>query len=289
MKKFMISALAASMMAAGGIANSVHANDFDMDAFNVEEFAEEFRQYHYNMYPDVDPADMNLGVYALNEDARAQYEQQMFFPPQDDYIEEGAEIWAEYRFSDGQPLSACLGEPEGLRAKYPFYDEELGEVRVLEHDIVRCEKAHNDNDDDMLNNTERAMVMAYLASESRGELINVQVDSDGAKEAFVSGMSNYFRKTGQLDNSCADCHTYHGGDFIRAEHLHLGVGNTAHFPTHRISGGGRIVTLQQRISGCIRDTGVIQPPRNTEEARDLEFFLSYIDNGQEINGPGLRK
>ncbi|HER34066.1 MAG: sulfur oxidation c-type cytochrome SoxA [Halothiobacillaceae bacterium] len=287
MKRLISSMLAASVLATGGALAADPANPSD-----PEEFRQLMVDFYQDRYPDVPFEDYNMSVYAIDADARSQWEGMMIFPQTDEYVAKGEKLWNEYRLPNGKPLSSCLGEAKGLRAKYPYFSEKDGEVHSLGLDIINCQKNAGEDPEnvwDPKNNYKKlANVLTYLASESNGMTNKVQIDSEGAKEAYNRGKEAWFNRTGRLDNSCADCHQYHGGQYARAEHLHMNLGNTTHFPAFRYSKGS-MFTLHKRIYGCIRDTGTIPPDQYSEYARNLEFFMSFNDNGLELNGPNIRK
>ncbi|MGM0517108.1 MAG: sulfur oxidation c-type cytochrome SoxA [Pseudomonadota bacterium] len=287
MKRLISSMIAASVLATGGAYAADPANPSD-----PEEFRQMMVDFYAERYPDVPFENYNMGVYAIDDDARAQWEEMTIFPETEQYVAAGQELWEEYRLPNGKPLSSCLGEAKGLRAKYPYFNEKDGEVHSLGLDIINCQKNAGEDPEkvwDPKNNYKKlANVLAYLASESNGMTNQVNIDSEGAKKAFNRGKEAWFRRTGRLDNSCADCHQYHGGQYARAEHLHMNVGNTTQMPVFRYSKGS-MFTLHKRMYGCVRDTGAIPPAQYSEYLRDLEFFMSYVDNGLELNGPNTRK
>ena len=287
MKRLISSMIAASVLATGGAYAADPANPSD-----PEEFRQMMVDFYAERYPDVPFEDYNMGVYAIDPDARSQYEEMTIFPETDQYVAAGKELWETYRLPNGKPLSSCLGEAKGLRAKYPYFNEKDGEVHSLGLDIINCQKNAGEDPEkvwDPKNNYKKlANVLAYLASESNGMTNNVQIDSEGAKKAYNRGKEAWFRRTGRLDNSCADCHQYHGGQYARAEHLHMNLGNTTQMPVFRYSKGS-MFTLHKRMYGCVRDTGTIPPAQYSDYLRDLEFFMSYNDNEMELNGPNIRK
>jgi len=284
MKKLLIGALTATLMATTGAALSEVKNPSD-----PAEFRAMFWEFHKKRFPNIDPSEYNMGVYSILPDAREQWEDQMMFPAYEQHISRGEEIWNNTTFPNGKTFADCLGDAKGLRAKYPFYDTEAGQVRVLEQDLIECQKANGVKEPWAWNNADLKAVSAYLSSQSRGMKINVTIDNPGAVEAFNKGKEVWYRKKGQLNMACADCHQYHSGQNARAETLSFGIGKTAHWPVVRYSRGDALVTLHQRFNGCIRSVRGIGYGVHSEEFNNLEFFLAYIDNGIEINGPNLRK
>ena len=75
---------------------------------------------------------------------------------------------------------------------------------------------------------------------------------------------------------------------VRADRLSPSLGHPTHFPVYRSKLGG-MITLQQRFKGCIRDVRAKPFELQSEEYRNLEYFLTYMSNGLEFNGPGARK
>lgn len=275
--------ITAAALAVGLTAPALHAADA---AASAEAQAKEFRDFFYKRFPDIKPADYIYGVYALNADARAQFEAMNEFPPYDDAIAKGKAFYSK-PLANGKSLKDCLGDAKGLRAKYPFFDTETNKVRNLEADLIQCAQAYGETKFDEKSKDLKA-VSAYLASESRGMKVNVTIPNDKALAAFEDGKRHWYRKTGQLNLSCADCHQYHSGQNARSETLSPGIGKTAHFPVWRLKDDG-IVTLNDRFFGCVRDTRAKPYKRYGDEYRNLEYFLAYIDNGLEITGPAVRK
>jgi len=275
--------ITAAALAVGLTAPALYAAD---PAASAEAQAQEFRDFFYKRFPDVKPADYIYGVYALNEDARAQFDAMNEFPPYESAIAKGRELYNK-PLANGKSLRDCLGEPKGLRAKYPFFDTETNQVRVLEADLIQCAQAYGETNFNEKSKDLKA-VSAYLSSESRGMKVNVTIPNEKALAVFEEGKRRWYQKTGQLNLSCADCHQYHSGQRARSETLSPGIGKTAHFPVWRLKSDG-LVTLHDRLYGCVRDTRAKPYKRYGDEYRAMEYFLAYIDNGLTITGPAVRK
>lgn len=271
-------------LALGLAAPALHAAD---PAASAEAQAKEFRDYFYKRFPDIKPADYIYGVYALNEDAKAQFEAMNEFPPYEGVIKQGKELYSK-ALPNGKSLKDCLGDAKGLRAQYPFYDTATKKVRNLEADLIQCAQAYGDDKVFKEKSKEIEAVSGYLASESRGMKVDVAIPNADALAVFEEGKRHWFKKTGQLNLSCADCHQYHSGQRARSETLSPGIGKTAHFPVWRLKDEG-LVTLNDRLYGCVRDTRAKPYHRYGAEHLAMEYFMAYIDNGLEITGPAVRK
>ena len=136
---------------------------------------------------------------------------------------------------------------------------------------------------------ELAHVSAYMAYTSRGNKFNVDIPNNNeALNAYENGKRLYFTKKGQLNFSCADCHVYQTGTKLRADIPSPAIGHPTHFPVYR-SGMGRLVTLHERFAGCLNRIRAKSYPGGSDEYNNLEYFMSFMSNGLEVNGPGSRK
>ena len=247
-----------------------------------------FVSHYQSLFPEVPFAEYANGIYAFDEDARAQWQAIEEFPPYEFSIDRGSELW-NAALPDNSRLADCLGADAGaIRPRYPLYEPEPG-VITLELAINACRSAAgvdrwDYSSDDMIDLT------AYLAFESRGHVLNVRIppDQPGALAAYEAGKRFYYSKRGQLNFACADCHVTSVGQYVRADRLGPSLGHPTHFPVYRSKLGG-MISLHQRFFGCVRDVKAKPFDLQSEEYRNLEFFLSYMSNGLEINGPGARK
>ena len=244
---------------------------------------------HYQArFPEVPLAEYANGIYALDADARAQWHSIEEFPPYEFSIERGGEFWSA-PLPDGTHLADCLGTEVGaIRARHPRYEPVLGVV-TLELAINTCRSAAGAAP---LDYSDGAMIdlTAYLAFESRGRVLDTRIppDEPGALAAYEAGKQFYYSKRGQLNFACADCHITSVGQYVRADRIGPSLGHPTHFPVYRSKLGG-MISLHQRLYGCVRDVRAKPFELQSEAYRNLEYFLSYMSNGLEINGPGARK
>jgi sulfur-oxidizing protein SoxA len=121
-------------------------------------------------------------------------------------------------------------------------------------------------------------------------VINVEIPEDDPKalEAYETGKQFYFARRGQLNFACASCHASSSGTTLRTEILSPAFGHTTHWPVYR-SKWGEMGTLHRRFSGCNKQVRAKDFEAQGEEYRNLEFFMTYMNNGLPLNGPGARK
>ena len=250
---------------------------------------EAFIAYFESRFPDIPFAEFANGIYAIDQDAREQWMEIEEFPPYEFAVEEGASIWQQ-KFPDGKAYSDCFRNSEaGVRQNYPRFDRQTGEVITLELAIRLCQEEHGQQVFEY-GSEQMLALSAFMAFNSRGQPINIVVHEDDphALAAYEEGKRFYYSKRGQLNFSCADCHVTSVGQHVRADRLSSSLGHPTHFPVYR-SKFGKLLSLHQRFAGCIRDVRAKPFELQSKEYRNLEYFLTYMSNGLEANGPGSRK
>jgi sulfur-oxidizing protein SoxA len=248
-----------------------------------------FVAFFESRFPDIPLAEYGNGIYAIDSDAREQWIEIEEFPPYEFSIERGRTLWAQ-SFPSGKTYADCFAQRTGkIRAEYPRFDESRGEVVTLAMAINDC-RAGNQQQLLPYDEGEIIDISAFLAFESRGEKLEIRVPDDqpGALAAYDSGKRFYYTKRGQLNFACSDCHVTSAGQYVRADRLSASLGHPTHFPVYRSKLGG-MISLHQRFAGCVRDVRAKPFDLQSNEYRNLEYFLSYMSNGLAVNGPGARK
>tara|TARA_Y100000996_G_C22451861_1_gene614203 strand:+ start:135 stop:968 length:834 start_codon:yes stop_codon:yes gene_type:complete len=263
---------------------------FNLTAYaSPEEDLEIFRDHFKKRFPNTEFSDYKNGVYSIDSSSREQWESIEDFPPYELNIEQGEELF-NTPFKNGNSYASCF-ENGGIsiRSNYPYFDEEKEQVVTLEQDINECRKKNGEKPLSYYKGGPMADISAYMAYTSRGNIINVEIpNNDKAIDAYEMGRKLYFTKVGQLNFSCADCHVYQTGSKLRADIPSPGIGHPTHFPAYR-SSAGRLVTLHERFAGCLNRVRAKPFKAQNAEYRNLEYFMTFMSNGLEINGPGSRK
>lgn len=133
-----------------------------------------------------------------------------------------------------------------------------------------------------------AALTAYMAFTSRGKPFDIKMPDDPrAREAYENGKRYFYTRRGQLNFSCATCHVQNPGERLRAEVLAPALGILNAMPIYRSEWGG-MGTISRRFVTCNSQVRGVPLEPQSEEYRDLEYFLSYVSNGLPISGPGSR-
>ena len=254
-----------------------------------EEDRKAFSNFYSDRFSETPVEDFINGIYSIDAASRVQWDQIEEFPPYELDVDEG-EILYQKPFANGKGYASCFGDDlSAIRGKYPNWDNDKNMVMTLELAINNCRKANNEK---ALKYKKGAMaqISSYIAMQGRGNSINVTIPANNpaAMDAYENGKEFFYSKRGQLNFSCSDCHMANSGNNVRADRLSPALGHTSHFPVYRSKWGG-LGTLHRRFGGCNKNVRAKPFAAQSEEYRNLEYFLSYMNNGLELNGPGARK
>ena len=261
-----LSALLAAMLAAAPLAHGATPDAVRSDiASRVRE-----------KLPDVPAADLSLGAAAMDPELRARVQDNAGAAAP--VIAGGKALWTR-KFKDGRSLGSCF--PNGGRRvaqAYPQFDARLKRVITLEMAVNQCLKAHNEALLEPTDADTMGAVIAYVRSLADGQKAAVRMPA-GAEQRFEQGRRLYFTRLGQRNFACASCHLQGAGKRYGEVPLSPPVGQATHWPVIR---DGKAVTLQVRMRECLELMGAAAFPAGSEELNDLEYFLSYLSNGQPL-------
>ena len=253
-----------------------------------EEDREIFTKHFQSRFSNVPLQEFANGAYAYDTVGRESWEAIEEFPPYEIAIDDGQAMW-EKPFANGKTYKDCFADGPAIAHKFPHWDKEQGMVMTLPLALNQCRKANGEKPlkykKGSINN-----IVAYISFESRGNKTQVVVPENdaGAMAAYEDGKKFFYTRRGQLNFSCATCHVQNAGNQIRSEILSPALGQTTHFPVYR-SKWGTVGTLHRRFTGCNKQVRAKPFKAQGKEYRNLEYFLTYMSNGLELNGPGARK
>ncbi len=247
-----------------------------------------FQKFYENRFPETPVDDFKNGVYSILPAAREQWEAIEEFPPYELAIERGEEIYNK-TFANGKSMASCFGDDGAVRGQYPYWDRGRGMVVTMELAINECLEA---NGEKPLKYKKGAIadVGAFMSYNSRGQKVKVVIPSDDprALAAYENGKEHFYTKRGQLNFACADCHMYTAGNMYRADTTSPAFGHATSWPVFR-SKWQSMGTLHRRFAGCHNNIRANPYKAQGEEYRNLEYFVTYMSNDLEYNGPAARK
>ena len=239
--------------------------------------------YFKKRFPNVSFDDFANGVYALDPIARENWEALEEFPPYEMHIDTGAEL----RDENVSAYQACFPNGPAIKHLYPQWDPMLKTVVTVPYAINQCRKKYKLSELDYLG-SEMNNLVSYIAHNSRGNIINIQVPNEQAQLAYQQGKKYYFTRRGQLNFACFHCHFDNAGKKLRAESLGPALGQTTGWPTYR-NKWGELGPLHRRYIGCNKQVRASPLEAQSETYRNLEYFHTHMNNGLPINGPSVRR
>lgn len=246
-------------------------------------------EFYQARFPNVEWQEFANGLYAFDENAREQWLEMEDFPPYEIAVEDGEEFF-NTPFANGNAYADCFVDGGiGIRQNYPQFDSSTGEVITLELAINQCREANDEVPLAWLEG-ELAAISAYMSYTSRGNTIDVRVSSDDprALAAYEAGKQFYYSRRGQLNFACSSCHGESAGLSLRADRLSTTLGQATHWPVYR-SKWGDVGTLHKRFRECNEQVRARAFEAQSVEFRNLEYFLTFMSNGLELNGPASRR
>ncbi len=233
--------------------------------------------------------DFGIGNYAFSKQGKFSYDEINEMPPYEDLVEEGQAM-----YEGSKVLQKCLPDVT-IGGEYPYFDEIKKEVVTLTSMINKCitdsgEKKWNEKKGKM------AILQSYIAYETKEaeKQVNIKIESSEAAAAYERGKEAYYTQRGYLKLSCATCHVQGAGQRVRNESMSQLLGHTTHFPVFRLKWGKDVVanglgTLERRMTGCNKDQGEKPHKAGSQWMKELLYFMSYMSNGMNIDGPDIRK
>ena len=252
-----------------------------------EEDRIDFVRTFQQRFPGVPLDDYVHGGFMFNKASRSHYDDIMAFPPFLGDIERGKALW-ETPFRNGRTYAQCL--PDGgrnLAGTYPRFSEAENRVVTFEMLLNRCRR---DNCEPEYRYDDRAtmgVLTAYARSLSDGMRMNIQVEGPGALAKYLEGRRLFFRRIGQMNFACSNCHLDNAGKVMRMETISPAVGQAVHFPVFR--GGDELYTLHMRYTRCMMQVRAQPFPMGSEAFNNLEYFHAYLSNGLPLQASVYRR
>jgi sulfur-oxidizing protein SoxA len=198
------------------------------------------------------------------------------------WVLDGEALWKRKAGRSGKACADCHGAMRGVAAGYPKLDPKRGRPVDLEQRINLCRVERQQAPPLAWESRELLALSAYLGMQSRG----LPIAPDDAARAFAEkGRELFFRRQGQINLSCAQCHDQNAG-------RHLGgsvipQGHPTGYPLYRLEWEG-LASLQRRLRNCIVNVRAAPYAYGSEELVDLELYLMRRAAGMRVETPAVR-
>jgi sulfur-oxidizing protein SoxA len=207
---------------------------------------------------------------------------------------EAAEALWTRKGSAGKSCADCHpGGPEkslrGVAARYPKHVPAQNRVMSIEDYLTVHAPATTGQPLPMESAANLDLTM-LVKTASDGMPVAVDTTSPPARAALARGKASFYRRVGERNHACADCHTPDRGanKFLGGRFLGDATGGlTRHFPTWRTSQNDAW-DMRKRMQWCMTPLGTNMLAADSVEYAELELYLTQFDNGKPMNVPGIR-
>jgi sulfur-oxidizing protein SoxA len=211
-----------------------------------------------------------------------------FASPSAHAIDKGAQLWKQVTGSNNKSCASCHGEAndsmKGAATRYPAIDKATGKLFNLEDRIRNCRSKQQKAINWLPESDELLAITLHVTGASKGMPITVSRSPLNAQD-LDAGQRLYEQRIGQLNLSCAQCHSERaglklGGNLIPEAH-------PTGYPIYRLE-WQTVGSLQRRLRNCM--TGVRAEPYalGSKELTQLELFLMWRARGMPLETPGVR-
>ena len=203
------------------------------------------------------------------------------------WAEAGRKLWSEQEA--GNSCQSCHGSASltmrGSAVRYPRYVPSVGQVINLEQQINRCRTVHMHvhawgYESQMLLSME-----TFIAFQSRGMPIEVKFGGQ-EQESMERGRLFFYRRRGQLNLACANCHEQNSGGRLHGEVI--SQGQTNGFPIYRQL-WQTLGSAHRMFAWCNESVRAEPYPLGSQEYVDLEMYERWRSAGLRIESPAVRR
>jgi L-cysteine S-thiosulfotransferase len=205
------------------------------------------------------------------------------------WVERGERLWKAPPSETSKSCQGCHGDAsssmKGVATRYPKVDPGAARLVDLSGRVNICRERHQRLEPLAAESESLLGLTAYVTFQSRGMPMDVRLDIHNARD-FERGRDRYYRRMGQMNLSCAQCHDRNWGRTLLHETISQGHGTG--FPAYRQEWQS-VGSLQRRIRACYSGLRAEMPPYEARELLELELFLAWRANGLAIEAPGVRR
>jgi sulfur-oxidizing protein SoxA len=224
------------------------------------------------------------------------------------WVDRGKALFYQKRGPKNASLEGCdfgmgPGKLEGAAARLPRYFADTDKVQDLETRLISCMvRLQGFKEADVIrraispggsSGSDVEALALYITSRSNGMPVNVTLSHQKEYDAFKAGEYLFFRRSGQTDFSCAQCHGEANKRIRLQDLVHMtdkkGAQEVAStWPAYR---GAHFVvrTMQWRLTDCFWQMRLPDMKYGSDMSIALTLYLNHQGNGAEIRVPGFKR
>lgn len=228
--------------------------------------------------------DIQSGSFFLTPETRNQ-QADSFENPGYFWVETGAQLFEESSKNSQSCASCHENSLVSAAATFPKIDAQTGRLFNVEMQVNACRERYQAQSGYEYESEELLALTAFIANQSHGMPIKVSMEGD-AQQYFEVGEQEFFKRRGQLNFSCAQCHNENWGKKLRGDTISQGHGNG--FPAYRLEWQS-MGSLHRRLQDCNEGVRAEAKPLGDPLYVALELYLAVRANGLPLESPAIRR
>jgi len=197
------------------------------------------------------------------------------------WVEKGTELFA--------ACLECHDKPQGdfhnTAAKFPLIHERTGRLTNLQGQINICRTEHQEKDAFGYESEEMLGLVSYIKNLSLNQTQNYEITGE-LFPSFEAGKSYFYKRRGQLNLSCAQCHDENWGKKMRGDTVSQGHING--FPAFR-NDWQTLGSAHRRFQACNIGVRAQTSELGSKDYLNLEVYLKARGTGLENETPSIRR
>ncbi len=204
------------------------------------------------------------------------------------WVQDGADLWQRKSGRSAVACADCHGDAavsmRGVAARYPVFDPSGAGPLTLGQRINQCRSQRQQAPVLAPEARDLLGLESYVAHQSRG--LPMAAGADARLAPFVQrGAALFNQRMGQLDLSCAQCHTQRAG--LRLGSSLIPEAHANGYPIYRLEWQG-MGSLQRRMRNCMTGVRAEPFPYGAPELVVLELYLAQRARGMPVETPAVR-
>jgi sulfur-oxidizing protein SoxA len=229
-------------------------------------------------------AERRSGYEFMGRDTRAMQDEDATNPGTL-WLLDGEALWS--RKAGERSCADCHGDAsssmKGVATRYPAVDAK-GRLLNLEQRINECRVERQKAPALAYESRDLLALTAYVARQSKGLPIDLKIDAK-TKDSLEAGRAAFFRRQGQLNLSCSQCHDDRWG--IKLAGNTIPQAHPTGYPIYRLEWQG-MGSLQRRLRNCFIGVRAEPYAYGSKEFAELELYLMWRARGMKLESPAVR-
>ena len=178
---------------------------------------------------------------------------------------------------------------KGVATRFPKFVPAYRRVMSIE-DFLAVHAPETTGTQMRAQNTTNLSMSMLVKMASNGMPVGIDTSSQEARAALARGKATFYRRVGERNHACADCHTPEKGanKFLGGRLLgDAKAGLTKHFPVWRTD-RTEVWDMRKRMQWCMIPLGANMLAADAIEYAELELYLTAFDVGKPMSVPGIR-